>query len=31
MWRMLMMIDIEKLEVLKDFFKSLIEIVINQK
>ena len=31
MWRMLMMINIEKWEVLKDYLKSLIEIIINQK
>ena len=31
MERMLMMINIEKLEVLEDYLKSLIEIIINQK
>ena len=31
MLRMLMMINIEKLEVLEDYLKSLIEIIINQK
>ena len=31
MWRMLMMMNIEKLEVLEDYLKSLIEIIINQK
>ena len=30
-WKMLMMINIEKLEVLEDYLKSLIEIIINQK
>ena len=31
MWKMLMMINIEKLEVLEDYLKSLIEIIINQE
>ena len=31
MYRMLMMINIEKLEVLENYLKSLIEIIINQK
>ena len=31
MWKILMMINIEKLEVLEDYLKSLIEIIINQK
>ena len=31
MERILMMINIEKLEVLEDYLKSLIEIIINQK
>ena len=30
-WKMLMMINIEKLEVLEDYLKSLIEIIINQE
>ena len=30
MWRMLMMINIEKFEVLEDYLKGLIEIIINQ-
>ena len=30
-WKMLMMINIEKLEVLEDYLKNLIEIIINQK
>ena len=31
MVKMLMMINIEKLEVLEDYLKSLIEIIINQQ
>ena len=31
MYKMLMMINIEKLEVLENYLKSLIEIIINQK
>ena len=31
MLRMLIMINIEKLEVLEEYLKSLIEIIINQK
>ena len=31
MVKMLMMINIEKLEVVEDFLKSLIEIIINQQ
>ena len=31
MLRMLIMINIEKLEVLQEYLKSLIEIIINQK
>ena len=30
-WRMLMMVNIEKLEVLKDYLKGLREIIIKQK
>ena len=31
MVKILMMINIEKLEVLEDYLKSLIEIIINQQ
>ena len=31
MVKMLMMINIEKLEVLEDYLKSLIEIIVNQQ
>ena len=31
MWKMLMMINIEKLEMLEDYLKSLIEIIINHE
>ena len=31
MFRILMMINIGKLEVLEDYLKSLIEVIINQK
>ena len=31
MYKMLMMINIEKLEMLENYLKSLIEIIINQK